>query len=128
MLQIPKKVDYGVQLLRYLSEVEHAVSLRKVSTELKIPFLFLQQIAQLLKKKEFLQSVRGAHGGYMLAKSLENITVYDILLALDEPFIAAACLDDTKKCHKNQQCSVQPFWQSLQNDMQKVFQSIYVLQ
>jgi Rrf2 family protein len=128
MLQIPKKIDYAVQLLRYLHAADTVVSLRDVSTSLDIPFLFLQHIAQELKKQGYLTSIRGAHGGYILSKDISNTTLQDIMSIFNEQVETVACTQGDHACHKAASCQVKDVWKGVHHNLTQIFSNTYVLQ
>ena len=128
-MQIPKKVDYAVQFLRYLAtkhERGSVVSLRDVSNELNIPFLFLQQIAQTLKKEKFVNATRGAHGGYFLIKDLKETSLFDVMELFDQTKEIVPCVSHT--CAKSDTCTVKGIWHKVHYNMQHIFQTTYVLE
>lgn len=129
MLQIPKKIDYAVQLLRRLSEegVGSTVSLRDISEELHIPFSFLQQIAQVLKKNEYLGATRGATGGYFLAKEIQHTTIQDVMELFHEEVETVACSKGDHACHKSATCKVKGIWKGVNHSMKQIFENTYVL-
>lgn len=128
MLQIPKKIDYAVQLLRYLNTSPDVVSLRDVSNELELPFLFLQQIAQELKSFGYLEAKRGAHGGYRLAKSIDGLTIQDVMTLFDERVETVACSTSDTACHKSETCEVKHIWKGVHHSLEQIFSNTYVLE
>jgi Rrf2 family protein len=127
MLQIPKKIDYAVQLLRYLHTAEDVVSLRDVSTSLDIPFLFLQQIAQELRSQGYIEAKRGASGGYKLAKDIQDLTIHDVMVLFNERVEVVACATDETACHKSKSCTVKHVWKGVHHNLEQIFSSTYVL-
>lgn len=129
MLQIPKKIDYAVQLLRRLSAegTKSTVSLRDISEELNIPFLFLQQIAQVLKKNEYLGATRGATGGYFLKKNIEATSLQHIMGIFGEEVETVACAKGDHACHKSATCNVKSMWKGVNHSMKEIFENTYVL-
>lgn len=128
MLQIPKKIDYAVQLLRYLHGQSDIISLRDVSKVLDIPFLFLQQIAQELRKHEYITAIRGAHGGYKLARSLDGVSIHDIMVLFEEQVETVACVQGDHACHKSESCQVKDVWKGVHHNLTHIFSNTYVLQ
>jgi Rrf2 family protein len=128
MLQIPKKIDYAVQLLRYLHGQSDVVSLREASETLDLPFLFLQHIAQELRKHKYIIATRGAHGGYRLARSLDGITIQHIMELFDEQVETVACVQGDHACHKSESCQVKDVWKGVHHSLTQIFSNTYVLQ
>ncbi len=85
MSLISTKGIYGLNAMYELSLVhnEKPVQIKEISKSAKIPQNYLEQILVVLKKAELVVSVRGANGGYMLAKNPEEINIKEILIALE---------------------------------------------
>lgn len=91
------KAEYGVRLLIQLGLRADAgpVSLKAVADAEKLPLAYLERIAALLKKSGLVAATRGAHGGYVLAKPAEDITMDAVVLALEGAIAPMDCfLDD----------------------------------
>ena len=85
MINISKKVEYGVVLVKYLSvNKDKNVSLGEIAERLNLPPRFLSQIAVGLKKGKILKSHEGKKGGYILEKNWEKKSIYDLIVALGE--------------------------------------------
>ncbi|HAZ16339.1 MAG: Transcriptional regulator, BadM/Rrf2 family [Parcubacteria group bacterium GW2011_GWA2_43_13] len=77
------KAHYAVVLLVALAKEDHPVSLRVVAAESGLPFEYCEKIAQDLKKKKIVSSVRGARGGYYLKKQAESVSLADIVKTVE---------------------------------------------
>ena len=79
------KAEYGVRLLIQLGlkGPDRPVALKAIAEAENLPLAYLERIAALLKKAELIQSTRGAHGGYLLARPAEDITMDQVVLALE---------------------------------------------
>ena len=79
------KAEYGVRLLIQLGlrGPDRPVALKAIAEAEDLPLAYLERIAALLKKSELILSTRGAHGGYLLAKPAEEITMDQVVLALE---------------------------------------------
>ena len=91
------KAEYGVRLLIQLGLQggDHPVSLKAVAEAENLPLAYLERIAALLKKQDLLKATRGAHGGYLLARPAEEITMDAVVLALEGAIAPMDCfLDD----------------------------------
>src|SRR5262245_66462252 len=92
------KAEYGVRLLIQLGlQVENApVSLKAVAEAENLPLAYLERIAALLKKHELVEATRGAHGGYVLARPAEEITMDAVVLALEGAVAPMDCFFDDR--------------------------------
>ena len=80
------KAEYGVRLLVELgrqSEGPTPVSLKAIAEAEGLPLAYLERIVALLRKAELVESTRGAHGGYRLARPPEDIRMDEAILALE---------------------------------------------
>lgn len=82
----PKKVYYGLRFVLALSVMSRKghVGVAEVAEREKLPVKFLEAIAVALRKKGVIDVKRGAGGGYCLAKELNEIALYDLVVVLDE--------------------------------------------
>jgi Rrf2 family protein len=87
------------------------VQVRDIAKRQEIPLRFLEQIFHKLKKADFIKGERGPSGGYVLTKDPSEITVGDIVRAVDESLDVVCCVSDTKPCHRADQCVTRPIWQ-----------------
>ena len=113
MINISKKVEYGVVLVKYLSvNKDKKISLAEITKKLNLPPRFLSQIAVGLKKGGILQSQEGKRGGYVLDNKWEQKSVYDLLVALGEDKKMVECLGG-KNCYRSNICKLRSFWEKL---------------
>ncbi len=114
MFRLSKQADYAIQLLHRLSSLEknEALSLRTFSDESNISFLFLQRIARELKLSEMINSKQGVQGGYFLIKKYKDISLLDVIEAIDKPTFTP-CVIDEKTCKFIHTCKIK-------NGMEKV--------
>lgn len=93
------KAEYGVRLLVELGR-QHGgrpVSLKAIAEAEGLPLAYLERIVALLKKAGFVESTRGAHGGYRLARTPGEIRMDDVVLALEGAVAPMTCfVDDTE--------------------------------
>jgi Rrf2 family transcriptional regulator, cysteine metabolism repressor len=87
------KAEYGVRLLIQLGLQEEGspVSLKAVAERESLPLAYLERIAALLKKSGLVAATRGAHGGYVLARPKEEITMDQVVLALEGAIAPMDC-------------------------------------
>lgn len=87
------KAEYGVRLLIQLglTGADGPVSLKAVAAAENLPLAYLERIAALLKKAGLVLATRGAHGGYLLAKPAQDITMDAVVLALEGAIAPMDC-------------------------------------
>ena len=88
------------------------VTLAGISERQGISLSYLEQLFGKLRRAELVESVRGPGGGYCLARLVEDITVADIIIAVDEPMDATQC-GGHENCHDNHRCMTHDLWTDL---------------
>jgi Rrf2 family protein len=92
------KAEYGVRLLIQLGlrGGDVPLSLKAVAEGESLPLAYLERIAALLKKADLVRATRGAHGGYVLARPAEEITMDQVVLALEGAIAPMDCFVDDR--------------------------------
>lgn len=87
------KAEYGVRLLIELGRQpgHQPVSLKSIADTENLPLAYLERIVALLKKANLVESTRGAHGGYQLARGAEDIAMNEVVLALEGTVAPMEC-------------------------------------
>ncbi len=90
------KAEYGVRLLVELGRQprEQPVSLKAIAAAEGLPLAYLERIVALLKKEGLVESTRGAHGGYRLARDAESIRMDEVVVALEGSVAPMECFVD----------------------------------
>jgi Rrf2 family iron-sulfur cluster assembly transcriptional regulator len=88
------------------------VTLAEISGRQKISLSYLEQLFGKLRRHQLVESVRGPGGGYCLAKETGQLTVADIILAVDEPIDATQC-GGKENCRDEQKCLTHDLWAAL---------------
>ena len=93
------KAEYGVRLLVQLGLKGHGqpVSLKAIAEAESLPLAYLERIAALLKKAGIVAATRGAHGGYVLAHPPAEITMDQVVLALEGHIAPMDCFFDDRE-------------------------------
>ncbi|MGI8604156.1 MAG: RrF2 family transcriptional regulator [Verrucomicrobiales bacterium] len=90
-----KKAEYALRAVIAMGRrgVTKPVQIQDLSRSERIPVKFLEHILLALKKANLLRSKRGAGGGYQLNKKAEDISLGEVLEAIDGPFLPSSCLE-----------------------------------
>ena len=88
------------------------VTLAGISERQKISLSYLEQLFGKLRRSGLVESVRGPGGGYNLAKPHEQVSVADIIVAVDEPIDATQC-GGRENCHDDRRCMTHDLWAAL---------------
>jgi Rrf2 family protein len=116
MIGISSKTIYAVAALQELGSIpdNEVLKIKEIAANASIPQNFLEQILLELKKQGILTSIKGAHGGYKLAKELKDITLKDILLILESDIFSDNCKTDN--------AALKLFWEDLRQNVSSLFE------
>ena len=90
------------------------VTLAEISQRQKISLSYLEQLFAKLRRRGLVDSVRGPGGGYCLARDMAQVSVADIILAVDEPIDATQC-GGRENCQDDKKCITHDLWAKLNN-------------
>jgi Rrf2 family transcriptional regulator, iron-sulfur cluster assembly transcription factor len=99
------------------------VTLSGISERQKISLSYLEQLFGRLRRCSLVDSVRGPGGGYCLARPLENISVADIIRAVDEPMDTTQC-GGKENCRDQDRCMTHDLWSTLNTKMYDYLSSV----
>ena len=120
-MRLTTKSRYAVSALIELSFLESTgpVSLSDIATNQNIELNYLEQLFVKLRRKNVVESVRGANGGYKLAKSSGNIRLSDILEAVDENVNALHIGEGVKRTFEGSKAQdlAEKFWEQLSSSV-----------
>ena len=89
-----------------------------------IPEAYLEQLFAVLKREKLVTSTRGAQGGYVLARKPSEITVGDVLRALEGGLSLVDCLDEEEACGKSCACPSRIVWMKLRDGLNAIVDGI----
>ena len=99
------------------------VTLAGISERQKISLSYLEQLFGKLRRHNVVASVRGPGGGYTLAQAATEVTVADIISAVDEPLDATQC-GGRENCQDEQRCMTHDLWSNLNKRMHDYLESV----
>jgi Rrf2 family protein len=119
MLKISKKADYALMALQYMATVQfgemntlntfRVVNTKEIAEEHHIPLELLAKVLQTLAKHEMIESQNGPKGGYVLAREPRDISIAQVLRAIEGPLGIADCYhekDDHASCEQMAHCNI----------------------
>jgi Rrf2 family iron-sulfur cluster assembly transcriptional regulator len=106
--------------------LQKPVALSVVAARQNISLSFLEQIFSALKKAQIVKSIRGAGGGYMLAKKPQDINIADIIFAIDEPIKMTRCSSKDGCVTKKTKCKTHDLWCGLEQNIHNYLSSISI--
>jgi len=112
MLRLSKKADYALLALRHLAASPRpTVSARELAESYDLPPELLAKVLQLLVRAGLLASQQGIRGGYGLARTPADISVVDVINAIDGPMTVTACSESDHSCDQYAKCNIRdPLW------------------
>lgn len=119
MMQITRQADYAVRAVLYLARMDSdkRAATSKVAKEQHIPPSFLAKIISQLSIAGLLHTSRGARGGVTLARKPEDITLLEVIEAIDGPILLNECVGDSSTCTFQDDCPLKPVWCDAQNEL-----------
>jgi Rrf2 family transcriptional regulator, iron-sulfur cluster assembly transcription factor len=126
-----KSCHYGLQAMIYIalkSTDGNNVDLTQIATELDIPKHFLSKILQQLVKNQLLQSMKGPTGGFRLSRPSDQITLVQIIKAIDGLDIFNQCGIGFKACDDDHPCPIHHDYKVVRNRIQHLFETKTLLE
>ncbi len=121
VLRIRKLTDYGIVLLSYLAgdHGEQPHTARELATASHLPLPVVSKLLKLLAREGLLVSHRGAKGGYTLARAAEELSVAEIIAALEGPIAVTECGLGSGVCSQEPNCRVRDPWQHINRTLKQ---------
>jgi Rrf2 family protein len=118
-MQITRQADYATRAILYLARVgkDERVATSQVAKEQKIPPSFLAKIISQLSIAGLLHTSRGARGGISLSREPDQITLLEVIEAIDGPIHLNMCVERNGACAYEENCPLQPVWYDAQNEL-----------
>lgn len=119
-MQINRTTDYALRMLLYLGREKRPVFSSEIANNMKISRRYILSIARDLKSQGYIKSGMGIDGGYTLAKSLDQITLYEIVVFMEGSFTISRCLMQDNHCD-DEACVLHEAYNFLQNILECYF-------
>ena len=127
MIKLSKMTDYAVVCLGTLARRSgHSMSAKALSKETGLALYTVQKLLKLLvSKSDFVKANRGALGGYMLNRNSSEISVVEIIEALDGPITLTSCVDKSESfCEASDICFLGGKWNKINEIIRKSLNDI----
>lgn len=118
-----KACEYGIRALTVIAkktEDGSKVGIKDICKASNTPESFTAKILQNLAKKDIIQSQKGPSGGFYIDRDLSEISLYDIVEAIDGPSIFFGCGLGLKECDASRPCPMHDSFESVRDDMLKM--------
>ncbi len=126
MIRISKLADYAVVILTIMASSDDGLmSAAKLSITSNVPEPTVSKILKMLSKGGIIESTRGIHGGYALVTDPSEITVEDIIQAIDGPVLVTACAEGANvKCNLGSACKMRGRWNEVNHAIRGALSSV----
>jgi Rrf2 family protein len=118
-MQITRQADYAIRAVLHLARVGtgRRASTSQIAQDQNIPPSFLAKIVSQLSVAGLLQTSRGARGGVSLARAPHDITLLEVIEAIDGPILLNECVADEANCTFSEDCPLRPVWCEAQAEL-----------
>ena len=136
MFRLSKITDYGIVILAEMaqrslaaqgegsSETARSLNARELASHVELPLPVVSKVLKALTRANILESQRGTKGGYSLAREPEELTVAEMIAALDGPLALTQCSQGPSVCDLEATCSIKNPWQVINHVVQNSLASI----
>ena len=124
-MKLSTRTRYGIRAILDLAANHGKAPLQTkvIAQRQAISVKYLEQLMTMLKSGGFVTSVRGARGGYLLAKPPDQIKISDLFRALEGPVITVECVENQNYCARVADCIARQLWAQIQQAIQTVLDS-----
>lgn len=117
-MQITRQADYAVRAVLHLARnTEQRTATSTIAEEQHIPPSFLAKIVSQLSIAGLLHTSRGARGGVTLARAAKDITLLEVVEAIDGPIQLNECVGESGICSFDNKCPLRPIWCEAQEEL-----------
>ena len=118
-MQITKQADYALRAMLYLARLEpnQRAATNRIAEHQNIPPSFLAKIVSQLSIAGLINTSRGARGGVSLARKPADISLLDVVVAIDGPITLNECVVDQEICAFGNNCPIHEVWCEAQNEL-----------
>lgn len=124
-MRITTRGEYGLRCILYVARHSRdgIVSIREIARGEHLPKDYVEQLLLRLRRAGLIESIRGMHGGYRLAKEPSGITVKDVIEALEKGTFNEVChkyIKGSKRCVHLKRCGLSMVWKRLKDSIDDV--------
>lgn len=128
-MRVTTWAEYGLIVAVHLARrgADTPVPAREVAGDERLPADYVEQILLKLRRAGIVKSVRGARGGYALARPPEAVTVRNVIEAAEHRTFEVNCdrhQVDAARCGQGAECSLRPVWRALQHRIDDLLESV----
>jgi Rrf2 family protein len=119
-MYVTRKGDYAIRCVLFLSrEAGRIISANEISQWASVPKSFLAKILQSLSRAGIVKSTQGIAGGFRLAKPPDEVSLLDVIKAVQGLSALNMCAIDRHKCSLSSTCVIHPIWVQIMEDLEE---------
>jgi Rrf2 family cysteine metabolism transcriptional repressor len=122
-VKVSTRLRYGLRFLARLAKSSVPLKVREVAEEEHLSADYLRHIASTLEARGLVRGIRGKEGGYVLGRAPEDITLLEVVQALEGPIHPVECLANPLYCSLITSCSTRKLWEETAACLQGFFAS-----
>jgi len=126
MMELTRKGEYAIRGIVYLAgkPLDKVCLLSDIAAAVDVPPTFLAKIFQQFSKIGLVKSFRGTGGGFLLGRPPENITLLEVVEAVEGPIIPNRCVVTPSDCDRTGYCNVHPVWMKIRGEIRNVLNGV----
>lgn len=126
MIKLSKMTDYGVVIMSEMARLpDRTMTAPDVSLHTGLPVPTAAKILRILAKSPFLTSQRGAHGGYKMSVAPKDISIAEIVRAMEGPVAVTSCVDDNgPECTVESCCPMRGGWEKINRALNTALEEV----
>jgi len=125
-MKLSTRTRYAVRAIIELAQNgdNKPLQLKIIAQRQDISVKYLEQLMAVLRSGGFVRSVRGSKGGYVLAKTPDQIKLNDVLHRLEGPVATVECVEDKDCCTRSADCAARSLWMQVERAIEKILESV----
>ena len=120
MLKISRLTDYATAVILFMQNDNKLYSSEMIALGVRLEIPTVSKVLKLLTKAKILASTRGANGGYKLAKASDDITLFDVIQAIEGDTAITECTKTDSLCAQEQGCDSRTGWQKVNQQIEQI--------
>ena len=128
-MDVTRRTDYSIRLIAALIlNNGKPLSVREAAEQYEVPYAFARSIQHAMVQAGLIRSLRGAHGGMLLNVDPDDITLFQLIEAVQGPVSVAVCTTDTGWCSRDTQCPFHKVWEGANELLADYLESVSIKQ
>jgi FeS assembly SUF system regulator len=124
MLRISKLTDYAILIMVELTREGDMLSAHALAERVHVEVPTASKVLKLLSGSGLLESFRGANGGYRVARSAADISVAEVIAAIEGPIAMTECSVEEGLCSQEERCELRSNWQRISLAVAEALQNV----